>query len=198
MAGGKGWVVSKTVAPQTMPADARMKVIEFSKERLVVQTPNRLWWPGPCWLSAIAGMLIYFRGDLLGALRSDLPQGLGMIATAAGLAIVFIVITAFLSTHQWLCVGPHGLKYELRLGPRMLRRQHVPFGELQELLLGDLESGGCEFLGIRTKDWEVNFGNELVSEPIAYLISEIKNPSDCQPIPWPAGRGGWRGRDWRR
>lgn len=175
MAGGAGWVVSKTVAPPVWPAKTTMQLRECTDDVLEVWTRNRLWWPGPCWLAALVGAVIHFRSELMAELERGAPYACGPLAVVAGLATLIVALTAFLSTHERLRVAAEGVDYQVRLAWRLLKRRQAPLGEITQVVDDDYASDAIDssYLLLITQRWEARFGAERSNEAIAFLIWKI-------------------------
>lgn len=169
--------------PFILPKGARMAVVRSGGDVLEVRTPNKLWWPGPLWMLAIAGLYILsrqFPDD------DSIPHGPGLAAFLLVAEVAVVALTAYLSAHQWLRVADGTLEYQSRLGPWTLSSRRVPLAAIQPLesASDEWEAGGSAWANIATADRTIAFGNELSTAVIDALIAEImrlRDPTD----PWP-------------
>lgn len=166
-----------------LPKGARMTVVRSSDHELEVRTPNRLWWPGPLWMLAIAGLYVLSRQfpD-----EESIPHGPGLVAFVLFAELAALALTAYLSMHQWLRVADDILEYHLRLGPWTLTSKRVPLAAIRpiESASDESDAGGNAWAYIATADGTIVFGNELSVATIDVLIAEfmrLRDPNE----PWP-------------
>jgi hypothetical protein len=163
-----------------------MAVVRSGGNELEVRTPNKLWWPGPLWMLAIAGLYILtrqFPDD------DSIPHGPGLVAILLFAELAVVALTAYLSTHQWLRVADGTLEYQLRLGPRTLTTRSVLLAAIRpiESQSDEGDSGGSAWANIVTADGIIVFGNELSTATIDVLIAEIMRLRDPNES-WPPDR----------
>lgn len=157
-----------------IPAHTKFTVVESTETTIEVQSPVRLWWPGPflCAAAVFGGVWAAYQ-----LWRGEYPRDtcLDGIAVCIVLLGIFALITAVMATHKWLRVADGWLHCQWRFLRWPLNDKRV---RLVEPIIFDVllpgEDSSETVLSITAPSWSFAFGEERAPEALEALRAEIE------------------------